>query len=89
MRAGCLSAFGTSPLSGSLGRVTFLSLSFPLSDPDREVEEFLLVADDDEDDDDEEEVDDEEELVSVTVLYCTSTVSVNLFPRGEDPINFF
>ena len=61
LRAGCLSAFGTSPLSGSLGRVTFLSLSLPLSDPDQEVEEFLLVADDDEDEDDEEEVDDEEE----------------------------
>ena len=32
-----ISAFGASPCRGSLGQFGFLSLSFPLSDPEREV----------------------------------------------------
>ena len=61
LRAGCLSAFGTSPLRGSLGCVAFFPLQ--LSESDRVVDEFLLVADDDDDDEDDEDedVDDEEE----------------------------
>ena len=87
LRAGCLSAFGTSPLSGSLGQVIFLSLSlpFPLSDPDREVEELLLVADDDEDDEDEEEVDDEEEEETAAEPPCKVDLVAFLAVLGDPP----
>ena len=41
-----------------------LSLSFPLSDPEREVDELLLVDDDEEDDEEDDEDEDDDETAT-------------------------
>ena len=43
-----------------MGCFDVLSLSFPLSEPEREVDELLLVDEDEEDDDEDEDDDDDE-----------------------------
>ena len=80
LRAGCLSAFGPSPFRGSLGCVALFPLS--LTESDREVDEFLLVADEDEDDEDDDD-DDEEEAAAEPP--CRVALVAFLAALGEAP----
>ena len=61
-------------------------MSLPLSEPDQEVEEFLLVADYDEDEEnDDEEVDDEEEEEAAAEPPCNVALVAFLAALGEAP----
>ena len=83
LRAGCLSALGTSSLRGSFGRVALFPLS--LSEPDREVDEFLFVADDDEEEDDYEDDDEDEEEEAAAEPPCKDALVAFLAALGEVP----